>query len=162
SLPARCPNSHSCARPKTAPCESKPGLCRSWLAPGQSLKYINCAACGDGIGQSDAIPNGTAVDKDRHVPAQRRLFIKHVGSHLRMGRETITQNFPHAAAGGLGLRTNHMTLNIRGEDDLCHPSLSRNRFCLAELCTCFKDEPTWPIPTPGGHRAKFRIDRRQR
>src|SRR5215470_16908030 len=58
------------------------------------------------------------------MPPQCGLVIEYVGSRLRIGCKYIVQNFPHAAARSFGLRTLHETLNVRGEDDPCHSSLS--------------------------------------
>jgi hypothetical protein len=82
------------------------------------------AACGNGIGQTRAIPDGAAIDEDRHVPPQGGLVVKHVGSRLGIGGEHVVQYFPHAAAPGLGLRALNVPLNVLGEDDPCHASHS--------------------------------------
>src|SRR5215471_15941943 len=58
------------------------------------------------------------------MPPQRSLVIEDVGSRLGIGCKHVVQNLAHAAACGLGLRTLDETLNVRGEDNSCHSSLS--------------------------------------
>src|SRR5947209_8710112 len=59
-------------------------------------------------------------DEDRHVLAQPRLIVEHIGAGLRVLREHILQNLAHRTAGGLGVGTCYVALNVGREDHLGH------------------------------------------
>src|SRR5262245_17514881 len=72
------------------------------------------------LGESGAIVDHSAVDDDRHMPAQGRLVVEHIGARLRIAGEHVVEDLAHGRAGCLDVRADDVTLDVLREYDLGH------------------------------------------